>query len=117
MSVIYLDAWLKKQEDISASNSQLPQNTKSDAAGQKPTDEEEILMMAEIYAVLLHAKQFPFTTKSDFARKAATPIALCATEGLLSTQLGESTYTNKWMVTAEGLGWMEGFEDAFSPRH
>jgi hypothetical protein len=76
-----------------------------------------MLMMAEIYAVLLQAKQFPFTTKSDFARKAATPIALCATEGLISTQLGENTFTNRWMVTAEGLGWMEGFEDAFSPRH
>lgn len=117
MSVISLDEWRQKLEDISDSNSQSPQNTKSDAVGQKPTDEEEMLMMAEIYSVLLQAKQRPFTTKSEFARKAATPIALCATEGLLSTQLGENTYTNKWMVTAEGLGWMEGFEDAFSPRH
>ena len=117
MSVISLEEWRQRLEDISASKSQSPQNTQLDEAGQKPTDEEEMLMMAEIYSVLLHAKQFPFTTKSDFARKAATAIALCATEGLLSTQLGENTYTNKWMVTAEGLGWMEGFEDAFSPRH
>ena len=114
MSVISLEEWRKKQDDTSASKSQSKQNTKSEEHGQIPTDEDEMRMLAEIYAVLVQARQAPFTTKSDFARKAATPIALCASEGLISTRIGEHTYTNRWMVTAEGLGWMEGFEDAHS---
>lgn len=84
--------------------------------GQTPIDEDELKVLMEIYTVLVHAKQSPFTTKSDFARMAANPVALCASEGLLSTQLNETTYTNKWMVTAEGLEWMEGMEDVLSTR-
>lgn len=116
MSVISLEEWRKKQEDISASKSQSPQNTKSDELGQTLIDDDELAVMMEIYTVLVHAKQSPFTTKSDFARVAANPVALCASEGLLSTQLNENTYTNKWMVTAEGLEWMEGMEDVLSNR-
>jgi hypothetical protein len=116
MSVISLEEWRKKQEDISASQSQSKQNTQSDAHGPKPIDEAEVEVMLEIYTVLLQAKQSPFTTKSDFARVAANPIALAASEGLISTRLNEDTFTNRWMVTAEGMEWMEGMEDVLSTR-
>ena len=116
MSVISLEEWRKKQEDISASKSQSKQNLVSDELGQTLIDDTELAVLMEIYTVLVHAKQSPFTTKSDFARVAANPVALCASEGLLSTKLNETTYTNKWMVTAEGLEWMEGMEDVLSTR-
>lgn len=61
------------------------------------------------------AKLAPFTTKSDFARVAATAIGLCATEGLISTRVRDGVYTNKWMITSDGLDWMEGYADVFSP--
>lgn len=73
--------------------------------------------MLEIYGVLEHAKASPFTTKSDFARKAATAIGLCATEGLISTRLRDAVYTNRWMITVAGIEWMEDLSDVLSPRH
>tara|TARA_B100001057_G_scaffold35947_1_gene32531 strand:+ start:12388 stop:12591 length:204 start_codon:yes stop_codon:yes gene_type:complete len=67
--------------------------------------------------VLEQAKQSPFTTKSDFARIAANPIGVAASEGLISTRLNDHTFTNRWMITREGMDWMEGFYEVFGPRH
>lgn len=66
--------------------------------------------MMEIYAVVLHARVEPFTTKSDFARTAANAVGLAASEGLITTRMNDDTYTNRWMVTADGLEWLEGVE-------
>lgn len=60
------------------------------------------------------ARQKPFKTKSNIARVAANEIALAASEGLLTTKLNDATYTNVWMITADGLDWMSGFDDVFS---
>lgn len=62
----------------------------------------------EIMLVIQKAKITPFTTKSDFAREFANPIALAACEGFISTKLNDETYTNRWMVTQDGLAWFEG---------
>ena len=91
------------------------QNTASGEPGETPTD-EEMEMVAKLYSLMLHAKQEPFTTKSDIARYAANEIALLASEGLLSTQLSTGAYCNLWMVTPDGLGWMEDVNDVLSPR-
>ena len=92
------------------------QNTASGEPGETPTD-EEMEMVAALYAIMLHAKQEPFTTKSDVARYAANEIALLASEGLLSTKLGNGSYCNLWMVTEDGMGWMEEVQDVLAPRH
>jgi hypothetical protein len=84
----------------------------SDVIGHQPTDTEMEAILA-VYGVLMCARQHPFTTKSDIARKAANEVALAASEGLLTTKLNETTFTNVWMVTADGLAWMEGFDDVF----
>ena len=115
MSVISLDEWRKKQDDISASNSQSQQNTQSETHGEIPTDEEDLQALLEIFMVLEKSKLQPFTTKSDFARIAATAIGLCASEGLISTRIRDGVYTNKWMITPDGMEWMEGYADVFSP--
>jgi hypothetical protein len=111
MPVISLDEWRKKQEDISASNSQSKQNTKLEEHGLIPTNADELEQLREIWQILQTAKQKPFTTKSDIAREAATAIAFLASEGMLSTQLNEDTWTNRWMLTAVGLEWMEELSD------
>ena len=38
-----------------------------------------------VFVVLQSARMKPFTTKSDFARMAANEVAICASEGLIST--------------------------------
>lgn len=85
-----------------------------DLIGQIVTDpdfavaaDNETLCAIELITVIQRAKVRPFTTKSDFAREWANPIALCACEGLITTQLNEGTYTNVWMVTSDGLDWAE----------
>lgn len=70
-------------------------------------------MTAVVYGVLVAARTSPFTTKSDMARKFANEVALAASEGMLTTKMSETQFTNVWMITADGLAFMEGFEDVF----
>jgi nanoRNase/pAp phosphatase (c-di-AMP/oligoRNAs hydrolase) len=63
------------------------------------------------------ARFSPFTTKSGFARMAANEIAIAASEGFISTQLSESSYCNKWMVTADGLEFLKEVMHEAAPRH
>jgi hypothetical protein len=76
------------------------------STGQILTDDDEREALEALLSVCLKAKVEPFTTKSDFARTFANEIALCACEGFISTALDDS-YTNRWMVTAYGLEWIE----------
>ena len=70
-----------------------------------------------VFLVLERSRIQPFTTKSDFARMAANEIGVCASEGLITTQVGEGRYSNVWMITVEGLEQMEAMNDVLSPRH
>ena len=65
-----------------------------------------------VYGLLSRAVQRPFTTKSDLARAAANEIAVCASEGFLTTALPDGHYTNTWMITGTGLQWLEEASDA-----
>ncbi len=90
------------------------QNTKSDTPGQIAIDDDEREGILDLMVVIQKAKMQPFTTKSDFARTFANPIALAACEGLISTKIDEDVYTNIWMVTQDGLAWYEGASHVFS---
>lgn len=89
----------------------------SGQAGQPPIDEEELAALVAIYMTLKRGRENPFTTKSDFARYAADVVALCASEGLLSTKIDDDTFSNRWMITEDGIVWMRGFDDTFTIRH
>lgn len=67
--------------------------------------------MMAIHQVLVMARMAPFTTKSTIARLAATEIAMCASEGLITTKINDVTYGNVWMVTQHGLDYIEELED------
>lgn len=110
MSVISLEEWRKKLEDISTSEYPLMPNLLSDEHGQTLTDEQKDGTKA-VYMVLAVARIRPFTTKSTMARDAATEVALCASEGLLTTKINDVTFGNVWMVTAKGLEYMEDMEN------
>lgn len=70
-----------------------------------------------VFVVLQSARMKPFTTKSDFARIAANEVAICASEGLISTAVKPGTYSNVWMITSEGMEQMEALDDFLSTRH
>ena len=84
----------------------------SGKAGPTLTDEQMDGTHA-VYMVLAMARLKPFTTKSTMARDAATEIALCASEGFLTTKVNDTTFSNVWMVTARGLEYMEDFDNVF----
>ena len=93
------------------------QNTASEQTGQKLT-KEELEELNHLFMVVHRAWQEPFTTKSDFARGAATVVALAACEGFITTKRNEHQYGNKWVVTTDGLDWMEAIvENILSTRH
>ena len=111
MSVISLDAWRERLANTSASQSQSQPISKLEEHGLIPTNAEEFELLREIWEILQTAKQKPFTTKSELARQSATTIAFLASEGMISTQLNEDTWTNRWMLTTLGSEWMEELSD------
>lgn len=109
---IVLSEWREKRENSSASKSPSTLNTMSDELGQMSINEDDILAVLNVYGCVKRARMQPYTTKSDFARAAANEIALAASEGFISTKVDDTTYSNMWMVTHEGLDFMEGVEQA-----
>jgi len=84
-------------------------------AGEIPIDEEWRPVFA-IYLTVERARVEPYSTKSRFARFAANEIAIAASEGLITNRLDEGVFTNKWMITAEGIEWLEEMQHDLS-RH
>ena len=115
--VIVLSEWREKQGKASASKSPSTLSTTSDELGQMSISEDEILAVLNVYAVVKRARMQPYTTKSDFARAAANEIALAASEGFISTKVDETTYSNHWMVTHDGLGFMDAVEESLEGLH
>lgn len=82
-------------------------------AGEIPIDPE----MRAVFAVFLtveKARVEPFSTKSRFARFAANEIAIAASEGFISNRLDDGVFTNKWMITADGIEFLEEMAIEFS---
>ena len=88
MSVESLEEWRKKLAERSASQSPSKPTSASEQTGPGPTSEEEYAAAMRVFLVLERSRIQPFTTKSDFARMAANEIGVCASEGLITTQIG-----------------------------
>ena len=104
--IISLSKAREKRENTSESKSPSMPNIQSVLDGEIPTDPEERGLLA-VFMVVERARVNPYTTKSEFARLAATEVALAASEGLISTRIEGGLYTNRWMITAEGLEFLE----------
>jgi len=111
MSVISLDDARKKLEKAMNSTSQSTQSSQSDKAGQKHIDDETMLSLAAMYECLARARFGGFTTKSAYARRAATSIAVAATEDLITTKVSEDIWGNRWIITEFGNAYMREIED------
>lgn len=68
-----------------------------------------------MFQVLARAWAGGFTTKSTFARDAASMVAIAATENLITTKLTDELWGNRWLITADGLSFLKELEqDAIS---
>lgn len=56
-----------------------------------------------IYVVLDRAWRRPFTVSSQFARQGAFYIGLAASEDFITTNVGEDTWGNRWLITERGM--------------
>lgn len=106
-----LSDWREKRENTSASKSPSKPNITSEKHGQMSIDEDELQAVVNAVNVIFKARVEPFTTKSDFARAAADEVALCASEGFITTRVNDDYYGNVWMVTQLGLEFLEAVED------
>ena len=104
MSVISLDEWRKKQAAISKLKSPSPQNIPWAELGLTHTEvTAELADIMSIYVVLDRAWRRPFTVSSQFARQGAFYIGLTASEGFITTNVGEDTWGNRWLITERGM--------------
>ena len=116
MSVVYLSEWLKKQEIISKCRSPLPPSSTLEELGLKPTDFDgqlgEILAM---FITLDRAWRKPFKIKSTFARDGAMYVAICASEGFITTCIGEDKWGERWLITNGGMQVKDELHEILQP--
>jgi hypothetical protein len=117
MSVTYLEEWRKRQELISASqpNSQSKQTMPWDELGVTRTESidfnDDVEQLISFWIILDKAAREPFTVKSNFARTGAWYVAVCASVGLITTQIEEDIFGKKWLITEEGFEFMESIDE------
>ena len=118
MSVISLEEWRKKQEIISKSESQSKASTSWEELGVTPTEswdqpfDQNIEQMIAFWIVLDKAQREPFTVKSNFSRQAAWFIAICASKGLMTTEVSHDVFGNHWLITEEGIDFKEHLDES-----
>lgn len=81
--------------------------------GLTPTDIDEATeeALGHMFQVLARAWAGGFTTKSTFARNAASIIAIAATENLITTKLTDELWGNRWLITSDGLTFLKELEE------
>ena len=67
--------------------------------------------MIAFWIVLDNAARDPFTVKSTFARKGAWYVGVCASRGLITTEVDYEIFSNYWMITEEGLEFKEQLDE------
>ena len=63
---------------------------------------EDIEHFMSIYIILDRAWRRPFSIKSTFARSGAFHVALAASEALITTNIGDDIWGNKWCISEIG---------------
>ena len=62
----------------------------------------ELDNLMSLYITLDRAWRRPFSIKSSFARTGAFPVSVAASEGLITTNISEELWGNKWAITELG---------------
>ena len=104
MSVISLEEWRKKQGLLSKLKYPSPQNIPWEQLGLLHTEvNPQMAHFMCFYLVLDRAWRQPFSISGDFSRKGAFYVAIAASEGLITTNVGDETYAHKWIITEYGM--------------
>lgn len=94
----------------------MPPNSVLEDLGLKPTDFEgqlgEILAM---FITLDRAWRSPFKIKSNFARKGAMYVGICASEGFITTCIAEDKWADRWLITDNGMTVKEELHEILQP--
>lgn len=104
MSVISLEEWRKKQGLLSKLKYPSPQNIPWEQLGLLHTEvNPQMAHFMCFYLVLDRAWRQPFSISGDFSRKGAFYVAIAASEGLITTNVGDETYAHRWTITEYGM--------------
>lgn len=79
-----------------------------------PTDSlwtEQLEHMIAVWVTLDRCHRDPPTIKSNFAREGALHIAICASTGLITVEVEDDLFCNKWMITEEGKYFKEALDE------
>lgn len=93
--------------------SQLIANGSKALVGRQLTKAEadELDGLIEMYVILDRAYRDGFTVNSRFARQKAFELAVCASEGFITTYSGTTNvYNNKWGLTNSGQSFKENLD-------
>jgi len=72
---------------------------------------DDVEQLISFWIILDKAAREPFTVKSNFARTGAWYVAVCASVGLITTQIEEDIFGKKWLITEEGFEFMESIDE------
>ena len=91
-------------------------STSLEELGLIPTDgpsdfEDNLDQIVALWIILDRAWRSPFTIKSNFARESAMHVAICASEGFITTALNEDSWGNRWEITEDGRDMKEELDE------
>ena len=66
-----------------------------------------------VFLTVEKARAMPFTTKSEVREIRSKRNCTGSIRRLISTRLDDGVFTNRWMVTQEGLQFLEDIIDAY----
>jgi hypothetical protein len=72
---------------------------------------DEVAVLVALYITLDRAWRNPPTINSRFAREGAAMVALSASEGFITTNCGDDSWGNKWLITERGMTMKEDLDD------
>ena len=118
MSVISLKEWQKKLGKTLKSKSPSKPNLRLETTGQPrinydedPDLTQEVLeTLRNLFRLLQYTHRSPYLTKSRFARANAELIALCASEGYITTRIDNLRWGNLWCITDFGIEYLNELE-------
>jgi len=108
-SKLSLNDWQQSQELLSKQKSPSTQSIQRLAElGLIPTNlDSSIILALGMYIVIDRAWRDPFKVGSRFSREGAMVIAIAASEGFITNNIGDDQWDDKWRITEIGMEFKE----------
>lgn len=108
-SKLSLNDWQQSQELLSKQKSPSTASIQRLAElGLIPTNlDSSIILALGMYIVIDRAWRDPFKVGSRFSREGAMVIAIAASEGFITNNIGDDQWDDKWRITEIGMEFKE----------